>query len=304
MKRIFKIALSVLLSALTLFGATACGKVETPQFIKEYLCVEHTYGPGEVERWATCLREGKVKHTCTECGHVKFEVLEKSNHTPYAVPAREATCAQTGYNEHTACAVCGVVMNNSKTTLAKIPCSHENDFYAGMGIYECGLCGDERMQYREYVMSDSSDFYKKEISANNAWYRFYLPKEGAKASIKFVNRADRVPFGNCEINEIYSLTMCFDFAFLKEQDSYIALGNGQEQGICNYWCDTEIEFGPDYVDICFGESSFELYHEDCSGGANDCWFKLSSDIAKVENVSVEGGAKIVLLEGVTSSQRP
>ena len=170
-KRWLKMALAVVMAAITLLGIVGCKKVETPQFIKEYLCVEHTYGPGEVERWASCIREGRVKHTCTECGHEKFETLTKVNHTPYTVPAREATCAQTGYNEHTACAVCGTVMNNSKTTIAKIPCNHENDYYKGMGVYTCPLCGDDRMEHQEAVISGERNVWEE------GWYRLYLPKE-------------------------------------------------------------------------------------------------------------------------------
>lgn len=300
MKKIMKRIMAFALAALTLLGVTACGKVEMPQGIKEYLCVEHTYGVGEVERWATCIREGRVKHTCTECGHEKYETLTKVSHTPYTVPARDATCAQTGYTEHTACAVCGTVISG-KTTTPKTTCDHTNDFYAGMGVYECGLCGDERMQYKETVMSSSFDFYQNPISSTNAWYRFYLPNENSVASISFESRQNSVPFGNYEINEIYTMTIEFSFEFFETYGNYIRLGNG---ATLSWWCDAEFEYGADYIDVCLGDIDFELYHEGDCDGDSVCWFTLSKDKAKVTNVSVSGDAKIVLLQGVSESQRP
>ena len=300
-KRWLKMALAVLMAAITLLGIVGCGKVEMPQGIKEYLCVEHTYGPGEVERWATCIREGRVKHTCTECGHEKYETLTKVNHTPYTVPAREATCAQTGYTEHTACAVCGTVISGKQTT-PKTTCLHADDYYVGMGVYACPLCKDERMEYQESIISDSSYFYQKPINEENAWYRFYIPKEGATASISFRNRADGIPMGNMEINEIYSLTIGFDFSYSTRQDYYITIGD--PSGEYYYWCDVAMEIGADYIDVCLGEIIFELYHNGDCGGDEVCWFTLSEDKAKVVDVSVSGGAKIVLLQGLKEADRP
>ena len=296
MKKWIKTLFAVMIAALTLFGAAACGaKVETPQFIKEYICGDdHVYGTGEVERWATCIREGRVKYTCQECGHEKIETLVRTKHTPYTVPAREATCGQTGYTEHTACAVCGTVLDG-KETIAKTPCQHEEDYYAGMGIYACPYCQDERAEYQETLMT-VYQFNQNPISETRAWYRVYLPKSDSQVTITFKSKDLDRPFGNHEINEIYEMKFVFNADTFAEK--YIILGDGTEP---NAWCDITHEIGPDYIDLCFGERFFELYHEDCLG---DCGFRLSPDLVKVTDLTVSGGAKIVMLQGVEVGQRP
>ena len=291
MNKIFKIAIAILLSALTLFGATACGKVETPQAIKEFLCVEHKYGVGEVERWPTCLREGKVKYTCTECGNVKFEVLEKSNHTPYTVPAREATCAQSGYSEHTACAVCGTVISG-KTTTPKTTCDHTNDFYAGMGVYECGLCGDERMEYQENIVTFREFDY-------GYWYRFYLPKTESKAWILFENLDETEPY--IAVMEHMSGTIIkykyFAIGFDNSasiQDGFIWLFDDERNLVTKATVDITFgEAGADYVQFYLGQETYTGYLD----GDRDAVLNVYFDLREVTplEIEVEGGAKMAQL---------
>lgn len=288
-KRWLKMALAVLMAAITLLGIVGCGKVEMPQGIKEYLCVEHTYGPGEVERWATCIREGRVKHTCTECGHEKYETLTKVNHTPYTVPAREATCAQTGYTEHTACAVCGTVISGKQTT-PKTTCLHADDYYVGMGVYACPLCKDERMEHQESTVTVTNFVF-------DGWYRFYLPKETSKAWISFEAKDPNVPIGSIGINEFYALSIGFDFSDLTAVSGYI----GSTADSMNFNSDARIEGGADYLDIYLGDGFYEMYHDDESENGE---ITLTSATANVTKVVMEGGAKLVRLQGVGANETP
>lgn len=281
MKRIFKIAIAILLSALTLFGASACGKVETPQFIKEYLCVEHTYGPGEVERWATCLREGKVKHTCTECGHEKFEILTKVNHTPYTVPAREATCAQSGYSEHTACAVCGQVIGEVER-FEKLPCIDFSTYeYTGMGVYTCQICGDSGTEYTEAAISGKCSVWTE------SWYRVYLPTEESEAALRFYKpyNVQGESIGYYLMNGFEHDLIDVTLRFSMPGDKYV-LGGGVDM--------TFGENGPDYIQffLALGE-----YTGDAEG-IDVISFTLTDDLWL--DVTLTGGAKLVRLVGQTN----
>lgn len=281
MNKIFKIAIAILLSALTLFGAAACGKVEAPQAIKEFLCVEHKYGVGEVERWPTCLREGKVKHTCTECGNVKFEVLEKSNHTPYTVPAREATCAQSGYSEHTACAVCGQVIGKVER-FEKLPCIDFSTYeYTGMGFYTCKICGDSSTEYTEAAISGKCSVWTE------SWYRVYLPTEESEAALRFYKpyNVQGENIGYYEQNGFTHDLIDVTLRFSMPGDKYV-MGGGVDM--------TFGENGPDYIQffLALGE-----YTGDAEG-IDVISFTLTDDLWL--DVTLTGGAKLVRLVGQTN----
>lgn len=306
MKKLMKRIMAFALAALTLLGVTACGKVEMPQGIKEYLCVEHTYGAGEVERWATCIREGRVKHTCTECGHEKFETLTKVSHTPYTVPAREATCALTGYTEHTACAVCGTVISG-KTTTPKTTCDHTNDFYAGMGVYECGLCGDERMLYGEQTAT-TEDF------SMSAWYRCYLPNSDSRLEITFYSDSRRkTPFGNIVEPSgdipVYKFTLIISYGSQGPKFNVILFGGGESYNAVMSFNSEWLSGGHDYVELIFNhnfslegqtEAPYDLF---CDVAFNNVG-SFGDGVSKVMAIESENGAKLVRLEGVNTGEYP
>ena len=253
MKNWVKKLTAILLTALTLFGTVACGKVEMPQGVKEYLCVEHTYGEGEVERWSTCIREGRIKHTCTECGNVKYVELARSAHTPYTVPARAATCALSGYTEHTACAICQTVISG-KETLPKTACDHTNDFYAGMGVYECGLCHSERMEYQENIVTFREFEY-------GYWYRFYLPKATSKAWILFKNLDESEPY-IADMDHISGAHVDYKYFAIGFDNSsapgtFIWLYNDDMELVAKAGVDLTFgDAGPDYVQFYLGKTSY------------------------------------------------
>lgn len=67
---------------------------------------QHVFSEWEVEKPATCVEEGKRKHTCTLCGYIKEEVIPKAEHTYQKIVAKEPTCSEDGYY-NLKCSVCG-----------------------------------------------------------------------------------------------------------------------------------------------------------------------------------------------------
>ena len=96
----------------------------------------------------TCWMEGYTVYVCSVCGDEKEEFLDKIPHEIVTFPAREATCSQIGWNEHTGCANCG----GEKTDYVEIPKAEhswklrktvkptcqEN----GFEIWQCTVCGE------------------------------------------------------------------------------------------------------------------------------------------------------------------
>lgn len=189
MRKLIRRIAALFITALMLFGAVGCGKVETPSFIKEYLCVEHTYGEGEITRSATCAREGRVKYECTECGHAKYEAIYSLDHTPYTVAAKAATCAEEGYTEHTACGVCGKVIEG-KETVARLACNRANQTYAGLGLWDCSICNRQDILFPESVLSGTATSF-----AFNLWHRCYYKLENSEGYLVFKAKNILDPLG-------------------------------------------------------------------------------------------------------------
>jgi len=201
-KKWIKRAVALTLTVLMAFGFTACGEVETPSFIKEYLCVEHTYGEGEVTRWATCTQEGRVKYVCTECGHAKFESIYTVDHTPYTVEAKEPTCAEEGYTEHTACGVCGKVLEG-KETIARLSCDKANQTYVSLGLWDCSICQRRNTLWPETILANTSTSF-----AFSAWNRCYYKTENSSGDLVFsANNAILYPLGYITLESGVKITI-------------------------------------------------------------------------------------------------
>ena len=278
------------ITALMLFGAVGCGKVETPSFIKEYLCVEHTYGEGQVTRWATCAREGRVKYECTECGHVKYEALVSTAHTPYTVPMKMPTCAEFGHQDYKACAVCGKALE----AIVRIPnrreeCKAENEYYAGVGVYKCALCGKSKTEYSGFELKNTNDGLQNfELGAG---YRFYLPNEDSVALITFTWAGEYGGyFGDCGINEIRE----FSIGFKNYIRASVWFGD------FGYQSDLSMKSAFDYVDVWIEDS---IISSNGTGDEPTAYnISLSSENINVRRgvkITLKGGAKIVRLDGVT-----
>ena len=294
LKKWIKVMFSFLMVVMIAFGVTACGKVETPSFIKKYLCVEHTYDAGQVTRWATCARDGRVKYECTECGHLKYESLVSTEHTPYTVPMKMPTCAGSGYREYKACAVCGKALE----TIVRIPnsreeCKAENEYYAGVGVYKCLLCGKSKTEYSSFELKNTTDGLQNfEL---NAGYRFYLPNEDSVALIKFTWAGEyggyfgeRGPSGNK--NEIYE----FSIGFNGKTQASVWFGN------IGYQSDLSMKSNFDYVDVWIDEA--RINGSATYNNTDTLELTLSSEdinVRRYVKITLKGGAKIVRLDGVT-----
>ncbi len=98
--------LSILTVLLILLGAAvalaACGATH-----------EHTFSEWEESISATCTQEGERIRTCTECGEVEKETVQKTDHTPVTEGAIPATCLDAGQSGTVKCDVCGTTLEQN-----------------------------------------------------------------------------------------------------------------------------------------------------------------------------------------------
>ena len=83
--------------------------------------VKHTWNSGSVTKQPTCTATGTKTFTCTAsgCGATYTETLAKNAHTEVAIPAKAATCTDTGLTEGKKCSVCGTITVAQQTVPAK-----------------------------------------------------------------------------------------------------------------------------------------------------------------------------------------
>ena len=81
-------------------------------YTEEIEAIGHNYVAVEIKK-ATCLEDGKLQHTCSNCGDSYTELI-KGEHVPYSTPVKvEATCTEAG-KEGTMCAVCRQFIGETK----------------------------------------------------------------------------------------------------------------------------------------------------------------------------------------------
>lgn len=76
---------------------------------------DHSYDDGKVIKDSTCIKEGEIKYTCTECGNEKIESLPLAEHSPEKVEAVNATCEKSGQTEGSRCAICKKVLSGCES---------------------------------------------------------------------------------------------------------------------------------------------------------------------------------------------
>lgn len=80
-----------------------CGKTEE----RETKVLGHDWDEGKVTTPATCTEDGVRTYTCKrDASHTKQEPIPKTEHTAVVVPAKAATCTETGLTEGKECEVC------------------------------------------------------------------------------------------------------------------------------------------------------------------------------------------------------
>jgi len=80
----------------------------------------HTPGEWIVDKQPTCTESGSRHRVCTKCGETAdTEVLPAKGHTEVVIPAKDATCTETGLTSGTRCTVCSTVITAQQTVPAK-----------------------------------------------------------------------------------------------------------------------------------------------------------------------------------------
>ncbi len=106
MKKILSLGLS-LISVLTMaISTTGCSVAD---WSKQLFC-EHVYDEGEITKESTCTEVGILAKTCTLCGKVEEEEIEKLPHVELYVERKDATCKESGLTDYVKCKVCDTVL--------------------------------------------------------------------------------------------------------------------------------------------------------------------------------------------------
>lgn len=78
----------------------------------------HDWDGGVVTTPATCTKDGVKTYTCKRCKTTRTEPIAKTEHTPVVVPAKAATCTETGLTAGSKCKTCGVTLVEQEVTPA------------------------------------------------------------------------------------------------------------------------------------------------------------------------------------------
>ena len=141
-----------------------CGKTEE----RETKVLGHDWDEGKVTTPATCTENGVKTYTCKRCKTTKTETVPKTEHTPVAVPAKAATCTETGLTEGSKCRTCGVTLVEQKETPML---GHDYQLKdhkdatcteAGYDYYECSR--DASHHYTETIAKTGHDYTEKVVS--------------------------------------------------------------------------------------------------------------------------------------------
>ena len=144
-----------------------CGVTLVKQEVTPAL--DHDWDNGVVTTPATCTKDGVKTYTCKrDASHTKQETIPKTEHTPVPVPAKAATCTETGLTEGSKCQTCGVTLVEQKETPAL-----DHDYQlkdhkdatcteAGYDYYECSR--DASHHYTETIAKTGHDYTEKVVS--------------------------------------------------------------------------------------------------------------------------------------------
>ena len=140
-----------------------CGKTEE----RKTKVLGHDWDEGKVTTPATCTEDGVKTYTCKRCKTTRTEPIAKTGHTPVAVPAKAATCTETGLTEGSKCQTCGVTLVEQKETPML---GHDYQLKdhkdatcteAGYDYYECSR--DASHHYTETIAKTGHDYTEKVV---------------------------------------------------------------------------------------------------------------------------------------------
>lgn len=131
----------------------------------------HNFDSGIITKNSSCTEEGIKTYTCSRCGEIKTESIEKIKHTPGEfVVVKDSTCTEEGLKEQR-CTICNTLLNNSKVELKqhtpkdivienKVEASCENAGSYDEVVY-CKVCNKElsrKVKVIEPIGHKFSDF--------------------------------------------------------------------------------------------------------------------------------------------------
>ena len=96
------------------YTCTNCGATKT----EEVEALGHDWDEGTVTTAPTCTEKGVKTYACSRCDATKTEEIDATGHTPVELPAKAATCTETGLTAGSKCDVCGEILVAQEPTEA------------------------------------------------------------------------------------------------------------------------------------------------------------------------------------------
>ena len=111
-KRKFLIGLlTVVSTVMAAFAFTGCSAGDKMKTKWDQLTCNHKYGEYVETVAPTCSEYGEKEKTCSECGKVKTDKVEKVAHTPVSTENKLPTCMEDGFaDDGKICEICEQVL--------------------------------------------------------------------------------------------------------------------------------------------------------------------------------------------------
>ncbi len=129
---------------------SVCGEILEAQ--QEIAALEHKHELTQTIE-PSCICEGYKYYTCSECGDIKIETIEKTAHIPAVLEGYEASCESNGLTDGEYCSYCGHVIKAQEVIQAK---GHSWDdgvideeptcTEVGSKLYTCEHCGETKYE--------------------------------------------------------------------------------------------------------------------------------------------------------------
>ncbi len=130
--------LAILLILVNTFALSSCG---------EHV---HELDEGKIIKNATCIEIGIKEYKCIECGEVKEEQIERTEHSKVIDQMVNATCTSTGLTEGSHCSVCNEVIK-AQEKIKKL----NHNYIDGI----CTLCNKKVSVGLNYTLNSDGSSY-------------------------------------------------------------------------------------------------------------------------------------------------
>ncbi|MBQ7601839.1 MAG: hypothetical protein IJU49_06735 [Lachnospiraceae bacterium] len=151
----------------------------------------HWYDAGKVTKAATCTAAGVRTRTCSHCGATTTENIPAAGHKPVSIPAKAATCTETGLTEGRKCSACGIILTQQQTTPALghdwdegVTSIEAGELFTGVTMYTCKRCKTTRDVPYESSPDDVFEYtrgYKPRRPDEKPLDIYWQPRDGKVA---------------------------------------------------------------------------------------------------------------------------